>query len=146
MMMMKRRKEPEADSEDDADDTIKPRLEALSANMDKIFILDGIKKKGFSNNEESFGLSRDLDVLNQMIEEIHGASMVIIDPVNGYLDDVDSYNNSEVRRLLTPLSLLASRHKTSVIMVSNQQKPKVLRQSIKFQEVLLLLQQLVRDS
>ena len=111
-------------SEDDVDDTIKPRLEALSANMDKIFILDGIKKKDFSNQDESFGLSKDLDVLNQMIEEIHGASMVIIDPVNGYLDDVDSYNNSEVRRLLTPLSLLASRHKTSVIMVSHPPKTK----------------------
>ena len=107
-----------------ADDTIRPRLEALSANMDKIFILDGIKKKDFSNQDESFGLSKDLDVLNQMIEEIHGASMVIIDPVNGYLDDVDSYNNSEVRRLLTPLSLLSSRHKTSVIMVSHPPKTK----------------------
>ena len=92
--------------------------------MDKIFILDGIKKKDFSNQHESFGLSKDLDVLNQMIEEIHGASMVIIDPVNGYLDDVDSYNNSEVRRLLTPLSLLASRHKTSIIMVSHPPKTK----------------------
>ena len=50
--------------------------------------------------------------------------MVIIDPVNGYLEDVDSYNNSEVRRLLTPLSLLASRHKTSVIMVSHPPKTK----------------------
>ena len=47
-------------SEDDADDTIKLRLEALSANMDKIFILDGIKRKGFNNQEQSFGFSRDL--------------------------------------------------------------------------------------
>ena len=81
-------------SEDDADDTIKPRLEALSANMDRIFILDGIKKK-ISVIDESFGLSKDLDVLNQMIEDswsIHGN----YDPVNGYLDDVDSYNNSQL--------------------------------------------------
>ena len=111
-------------SEDEVDDTIKPRLELLSANMSKIFILDGYKKKGLKTQEQAFGLSNDLEVLDNMIEEISGASLVIIDPVNAYLDDVDSYKNSEVRNLLRPLSQLASKHKTSIIMISHPPKTK----------------------
>ena len=111
-------------SEDEAGDNFKSRLEALSANKVNIFFLDGIKKKGFNIQEQSFALSRDLDVLENMIEEIHGASMVIIDTVNWHLDDADSYNNSEVRSLLTPLSLLASKHKTEIMMVSHPPKAK----------------------
>ena len=111
-------------SEDEADDIIKPRLESLSADMSRIFILDGYKKQGLKTQEKAFGLSNDLEVLESMIEEISGASIVIIDPINAYLDDVDSYNNSEVRNLLTPLSQLASKHKTSIIMISHPPKTK----------------------
>ena len=35
-------------SEDEVDDTIKPRLELLSANMSEIFILDCYKKNGLT--------------------------------------------------------------------------------------------------
>ena len=111
-------------SEDDADDTIKPRLEALSANMGRIFTLDGYTKKGSKSQERAFGLSNDLDALENMIEEISGASLVIIDPVNAYLDDVDSHKNADVRNLLTPVSKFAAEHDTSIIMISHPPKTK----------------------
>ena len=52
-----------------------------------------------------------------MIEEIHGASMVIIDPVNGYLDDLELNQFSDFEKDL--FELIKSSHSEIIQSVNS---------------------------
>lgn len=105
--------------EDDAGDTVKPRLEAYGADMGKIFILEAIRDKG---KKRGFNLQDDITRLEGLINKIGGAAAVVVDPVSAYCGNADSYKNSDVRALLSPLTELAGRLGLAVIVVSHLAK------------------------
>lgn len=111
-------------AEDDAADTIRPRLEAAGADLTKIFILDAVRT--YTDMGEAvlspFDLKTDLLALEGMISDIGGASLIIIDPITSYLGTTDSHKNAEVRGLLTPLSDMAGRHESAIVCVSHLNK------------------------
>lgn len=110
-------------AEDDAGDTIRPRLEAAGANLDRVYILDAIKQ--INNNqitERSFNLSLDLPRLDTMMETIGNVTLVVIDPITAYLGDTDSHKTAEVRALLAPLQRLAEKHRSAFVCVSHFNK------------------------
>ncbi|MEO5326966.1 MAG: AAA family ATPase [Magnetococcus sp. THC-1_WYH] len=110
--------------EDDPGDTIKPRLAACCADMNKIFILETITDMDSQGRKRKrgFNLQEDLGRLETMIDQIGGADLIIIDPVSAYVGNADSYKNSDVRALLSPLSDLASRRECAVVAVSHLAK------------------------
>lgn len=112
-------------AEDDAADTIRPRLEAVSANLDNIFIIDSTIKDG--NDAENpdfrqFSLKTDIKALGDLFAKIKNVRVIIIDPITAYLGGTDSHKNAEVRALLSPLSELASKYNVAVICVSHLSK------------------------
>ncbi len=108
-------------AEDDAEDTIRPRLEAARADLDRIFILDAVlDDKGA--RPRAFNLKGDLTRLGQMLEYIGDVALVVIDPVTAYLGDTDSHKNADIRALLSPLGELASHHGAAVVCVSHLSK------------------------
>jgi hypothetical protein len=108
-------------AEDDAEDTILPRLEAARADLDRIFILDAVlDDKGAP--PRAFNLKGDLPRLGQMLEYIGDVALVVIDPVTAYLGDTDSHKNADIRALLSPLVELASHHGAAVVCVSHLSK------------------------
>jgi putative DNA primase/helicase len=108
-------------AEDDAEDTIRPRLEAARADLDRIFILDAVlDEKGA--RPRAFNLKGDLPRLGQMLEYIGDVALVVIDPVTAYLGDTDSHKNADIRALLSPLGELASHHGAAVVCVSHLSK------------------------
>jgi len=108
-------------AEDGPEDTIRPRLDAAGADLDRVHILDGIvNAKGF------------LDLLN-LQEPLHRlwladlvtsleASVLIIDPLSAYLGSTDSYRDSEVRGILAPLANMAERTGAAVLTVRHLTK------------------------
>ena len=115
-------------AEDDAEDTIRPRLEAAGANLDNIYILHAIKAED-ENGEEfkrSFNLSADTARLGALMAQIASegvpVALVIIDPISAYLGNADSHNNAEVRALLSPLQDLAAAHRCAMLGVSHLTK------------------------
>ncbi|MBF0131162.1 MAG: AAA family ATPase [Magnetococcales bacterium] len=110
--------------EDDPSDTIKPRLEACGADMNKIFILEAIHDVDSQGRKRKrgFNLQEDLGRLETMIDQIGGADLILVDPVSAYVGRTDSYKNSDVRALLAPLSDLASRRECAVVAVSHLAK------------------------
>lgn len=81
-------------AEDDAEDTIRPRLEAARADLDRIFILDAVlDDKG--TRPRAFNLKGDLPRLGQMLEYIGEVALVVIDPITAYLGDTDSHKNAD---------------------------------------------------
>ena len=91
-------------AEDDAEDTIRPRLEAAGADLSRVFILDavvdGYRADG-SEAHRAFNLKGDLFRLGRMLEEIDGAALIVIDPITAYLGETDSHKNAEIRARLS---------------------------------------------
>jgi hypothetical protein len=112
-------------AEDDAEDTIRPRLEAAGADLSRVFILDavvdGYRADG-SEMQRGFNLKTDLVRLGKMLDEIGGAALIVIDPITAYLGETDSHKNAEIRALLSPLSDLAAKHGAAVVCVSHLNK------------------------
>lgn len=112
-------------AEDDAADTIRPRLEAAGADLTRCEMLDAVID-GFApdgtSNARSFSLKADLRTLGSLLEARPDAALVVIDPVTAYLSGVDSHVNSDVRALLAPLGELAARHDVAIVGVSHLNK------------------------
>lgn len=112
-------------AEDDPEDTGRPRLEAAGADLSRVFILDavveGYRADG-SEAQRAFNLKTDIFRLANMLEEIGGAALIVIDPITAYLGEADSHKNAEIRALLSPLSDLAAKHGAAVVCVSHLNK------------------------
>jgi AAA domain-containing protein len=108
-------------AEDDPADTIRPRLEACGANLDRIHIVEAVH---FINvkRDRPFELKRDLDTLEAELMGNSNAKLVIIDPISAYLRGVNSQNNSDVRSVLAPLAKLAADHRVAVVCVTHLNK------------------------
>jgi hypothetical protein len=107
-------------AEDDAEDTIRPRLEAAGADLDRIYILDAVLDE--QGKPRPFNLAYDLQRLSEMLDHIGDVALIVIDPITAYLGGTDSHKNADIRALLSPLSELASKHGSAIVCVSHLNK------------------------
>lgn len=109
-------------AEDDAADTIRPRLDAAGGDPSQVFILQAIREPdGDETRERSFSLLKDVERLREEVDAV-GARLVIVDPVSAYLGKIDSNNNADVRSALAPLERMASEARCTVLAVSHLNK------------------------
>ena len=108
-------------AEDDARDTILPRVVAAGADPMRIHFVSGARRNG---EDRTFSLTTDLPLLYKEIEKIGNVILVIIDPVSAYLGvgKVNSYSQSDVRGVLTPLKELAEETCVAVIGICHFNK------------------------
>jgi len=104
--------------EDDAADTLLPRLLAAGADRNKCFFVHGTRING---EIRSFEPSRDMIGLEEQANLIGGISLLIVDPVVSTVIG-DSHKNTEVRRDLQPVVDLASRLNAAVIGITHFSK------------------------
>lgn len=111
-------------AEDDAADTIRPRLDAAGADVSRVYIVESVRDPHPHDpaRRRGFSLQRDLPLLEAALADIGSAALIVIDPITAYLGEVDSHKNAEIRALLTPLSDLASRYQAAVVAVSHLNK------------------------
>jgi hypothetical protein len=104
-------------AEDDIESTVEARLRFHQADKSRVHILEG-------EHESDFGLTlRDLDLIEDAIEQAGDPRCLIVDPVGSFLGGgVDSYRDNEVRSVLSPLNRLASKHEVAVILVAHYRK------------------------
>jgi hypothetical protein len=104
--------------EDTAEDTIVPRLQALGADLDRVFRF----RKEFLAKSGSFCLPAHIKFLDEALAETH-AALVIIDPIVAFLDpSIQLASDMSVRRALTPLAELSARHQCHSLMVRHLNK------------------------
>jgi len=108
-------------AEDDAEDTIRPRLEAAGADLDRVYILDAVLDET-GLRPRSFNLATDLPRLGEMLSHIGDVALVVIDPITAYLGGTDSHKNADIRALLSPLGGLAAKHGAAIVCVSHLNK------------------------
>jgi hypothetical protein len=110
-------------AEDDAADTLKPRLETAGAIMSRIHVIDAVRRftKDGKSIEGSFSLATDLDAAEDALVATR-ARLLIIDPISAYLGSADAHTNAEVRGLLHPLAALAAKYDVALLCITHFRK------------------------
>jgi hypothetical protein len=126
-------------AEDDPADTIRPRLEAVNADLARIVALppgwspddpagvwDGAPEVAlFGQGKPHFrtlDLTRDVAVLDDVIERQGDVRLVIIDPLGAYLGGHVENSSGPVRRVLLQLGRLAAHRKLAVLAICHLRK------------------------
>ncbi|MEX2222668.1 MAG: AAA family ATPase [Candidatus Rokuibacteriota bacterium] len=107
-------------AEDALAQTVRPRLNALGADCDRVHYVRATENG--DGESRMFSLADDLPALRAVLSRT-GARLVVIDPLNGYLGGkTDNYSDPEVRRLLTPLAQLAEELRIAVVSIMHLKK------------------------
>jgi putative DNA primase/helicase len=111
-------------AEDDASDTIVPRLKSAGADLERIQIVSAVKEQLSQGAaiERSFSLQVDLPLLERAIQNLGDVRLIIIDPITSYLGRVDSHKNAEIRSVLEPVAHMAARHGAAVVGITHFSK------------------------
>lgn len=103
--------------ENDYESDIRPRLDALGANLDNILVID-------DKDEDDNGIPLTLSDgrIEEAIKE-YNAKMVVFDPLQSYLgDDVDMHRANEVRPILDKIIDIGNRYNCTIVIVSHMSK------------------------
>ncbi len=107
-------------AEDGLGDTVRPRLDALGANVSMIHAVVGVKVE--SGGEQGVTFPVDLDALQATVLQLD-AKLVIIDPFMAFIGDgVNTRIDHDVRRLLAPLARLAEATGAAVVVIRHLNK------------------------
>jgi hypothetical protein len=108
--------------EDGAEDTIRPRLDAAGANVDRVHLIGGPIPEG-----EEYASPVDLSVhigkLDRLLDCYPEAKLLVIDPIMDYLGAAtNSDKATDVRRVLSPLRSLAEKHEVAIVAMNHLNK------------------------
>jgi hypothetical protein len=108
-------------SEDHVAMTLRPRLEAASADLNRVHLIAGVRTKG--GHEELPTLTPEgIRAIEAAVVD-RKARLVVIDPLANHLpSDVDSHRDQEVRGVLRELAALAERNGAAVVLVRHLTK------------------------
>jgi len=120
-------------AEDGIADTVRPRLDKMGADCDKIFAIEGVhiaqedeQQKFYAENElpvtNFFDLSCDIDLLEKKLEQLNDVKLIIIDPLSAYYGKTDTHKNAAIRSVLAPLADVADRYNVCIIGISHLRK------------------------
>lgn len=104
--------------EDDASDTLVPRLVAAGADLDKVFFVGDVRQGG---STRPFDPSADLEMLTTEAQRIGSVALLVVDPVVSAIVG-DGHKNTEVRRSLQPLVDLGRDLRCAVLGISHFSK------------------------
>lgn len=104
--------------EDDAKDTLAPRLIAAGADMSRVFFVGEVKEAG---SVRAFDPAKDVRPLRAAITQAGGVSLLIVDPLVSAIAGA-SHKNAEVRRALQPLVDLAASEGAALLGVTHLSK------------------------
>jgi hypothetical protein len=103
--------------EDGGEDTIKPRLAALGADLDRVFVLRPRCETG-----SPLFFPTGLDQLSSAVKKV-SAKLVVIDPIMAFLDpSIASSSDQSIRRVLLPLARLAGFHRCVILLIRHLNK------------------------
>ena len=99
-------------SEDDAGDTIRPRLQAAGADLDRVHIFDGTP----------FDLCANLEILEAYLHKCGDVRLLVIDPVAAFLPTVNLGDGHAVRLATQDLKAFALRNDIALVLVHHLRK------------------------
>lgn len=107
-------------AEDEASDTLKPRLMACGADISKIVELQWIKTK--NGKIKMFNLEDHIPQLRETVKTLSSLKLIIIDPITAFLGKVDGNSASGVRGLFAELKLISEEIGCSILVITHNNK------------------------
>lgn len=108
-------------AEDAIDDTLRPRLEATGADLQRVHVIQAVPQP--NGNERTFNLQDDLVLLRTAVAYIGDVRLLILDPITSYMGgSVDSHRTTDVRAVLEPLARFADEMKVAVLAITHPPK------------------------
>ena len=105
-----------ASAEDDYDDTVVPRLMAAGADLNLCHAI----------GQDAAEIAALCDDIDRKVESLRArgqiVGLVVIDPLAGYLDRVESHNDGAVRVALRPVRDIASQHRIAIVALRHTRK------------------------
>lgn len=105
-------------SEDDARDTIRPRLIAAEADCGRIFLPGVVVHR---TKRRIFDPAKDIPLLREELRRMRNPRLIVIDPVIAVVPG-DSHKNADVRRGLQPLVDLGREFRCAVVGIAHLTK------------------------
>ncbi len=90
-------------------------------DVNKIYVFEGYKEGRLLN------LSRDLDKLEEALEQDREIKLIVIDPLSAYLGRIDTHRDSDVRQTLAPLSFLAEKYRVAIVGIIHLNKQTIMQ-------------------
>jgi hypothetical protein len=108
-----------ATAEDSLATTVKPRLEAVQADLG---LVEFLKIRTEDGVEDGLSIPDDLPELERIVAE-SSARLVVVDPLVAHLpSEIDAHKDQHVRRALAPLYRLAETHRCAVVALLHLNK------------------------
>jgi putative DNA primase/helicase len=108
-----------ATAEDSPSATVRPRLEAAQADLDRICIVEMMAEDGYL---DSLRLPDDVAELEALVRE-ENARLLVVDPLMAHLPaEVNSWRDQSIRLALAPLRAIAERNGCAVLVVAHLNK------------------------
>jgi putative DNA primase/helicase len=104
--------------EDAIADTLKPRLEAAGANLDRIHFIDGVTEQ---DGPRAFDPARDIANLERAVQQLGDVALLILDPVVSAVAG-DGHKSNDVRRALQPIVDMVGRHGVAALGITHFSK------------------------
>ena len=107
-------------AEDGLADTIRPRLDAAGADVDRVLALATVPDENC--HDRLLSIPDDIPLIEKGIQRV-GARLVVVDPLMAFLSgETNSHRDQDVRRALAPLAGLAERTGACVLVVRHLNK------------------------
>jgi putative DNA primase/helicase len=111
-------------AEDDAGDTIKPRLEGHYADCSKVHLLSMVRRIGEDGKKHDVMFTlEDAAALETALKAHTDCRLIVIDPIGSFLGgSTDAHRDNEVRSVLAPVAMLAEKYGAAVLVVAHRRK------------------------
>jgi RecA-family ATPase len=106
-------------AEDEASDTLKPRLMACGADVENIVELQWIINK--EGRIKMFNLEDHISELKKAVAQLPNLKLIIIDPISAFLGKVDS-NSGAVRGLFAELKPITEERGCALLIIAHHNK------------------------
>ncbi len=110
--------------EDEAGDTIRPRLDAAGADVRRVHTFDWVRTQDRNGApvRAHFDVAEHMEQLEDLVRRIGDVRLIVIDPVTAFLGRADSHKTADVRQALAPLQALLAEHGIAGLLVSHLNK------------------------
>lgn len=109
-------------AEDDYEDSIKPKLDRMGANLSNIIFIKTVKKQDY--------ISLDDERLEEVIKK-YDVKLVIIDPFQAYLpDETDMNKMKDIRKVMSNLIEIAKECKCAFVILQHLNKNISVKQNV----------------
>ncbi len=112
--------------EDDAEDTVVPRLMAAGADLERIYRIKAQAIIGTGDKatkiERELAFDSDLKLLKRFLTEHPEVQLVIVDPISSYLGNIKPNDEKQLRDVLVPLADLGRETGVTFVLVAHFNK------------------------